>query len=76
MEANDGKQPGSVIDELTEPATFIEIKTDRSEAYVGNVQLSNDDRKFDTRSYLFPITKSVIQANSAISDSDQNPGWE
>ena len=75
-EANDGKEPGSVIDELTEPATFIEIKTDRTAAYVGNVQLSNDDRRFDVRSYLFPITKSVIQANSAISESDQNPGWE
>ncbi|MDE6180154.1 MAG: RagB/SusD family nutrient uptake outer membrane protein, partial [Phocaeicola sp.] len=76
MEANDGKQPGSVINELTEPATFIEIKTDRTAAYVGNVQLSNDARKFDVRSYLFPITKSVIQANSAINESDQNPGWE
>lgn len=75
-EANDGKEPGSVIDELTEPATFIEIKTDRTAAYVGNVQLSNDDRRFDVRSYLFPITKSVIQANSAINESDQNPGWE
>lgn len=75
-EANDGKAPGSVIDELTEPATFIEIKTDRTAAYVGNVQLSNDTRRFDVRSYLFPITKSVIQANSAINESDQNPGWE
>ena len=75
-EANDGKAPGSVIDELTAPATFIEIKTDRTAAYVGNVQLSNDQRTFDTRSYLFPITKSVIQANSAIKDTDQNPGWE
>lgn len=75
-EANDGKEPGGVINELMEPATFIEIKTDRTAAYVGNVQLSNDDRKFDVRSYLFPITKSVIQANSAISDADQNPGWE
>ncbi len=75
-EANDGKEPGSVIDELIEPATFIEIKTDRTAAYVGNVQLSNDDRTFDVRSYLFPITKSVIQANSAINESDQNPGWE
>lgn len=75
-EANNGKAPGSVIDELTAPATFIEIKTDRTAAYVGNVQLSNDQRTFDTRSYLFPITKSVIQANSAIKDTDQNPGWE
>ncbi|WP_289161156.1 RagB/SusD family nutrient uptake outer membrane protein [uncultured Parabacteroides sp.] len=75
-EANDGKAPGSVIDELCEPATFIEISKDRSAAYVGNVQFSNDERKFDTRSYLFPITKSVINANPAITDADQNPGWE
>lgn len=75
-EANDGKAPGSVIDELTQPATFVEIKTDRSAMYVGQVQLQNNQRRFDVRSYLFPITKSVIQANSAISDADQNPGWE
>lgn len=75
-EANDGKAPSSVIDELCEPATFIEISKDRSAAYVGNVQFSNDERKFDTRSYLFPITKSVINANPAITDADQNPGWE
>lgn len=75
-EANDGKAPSSVIDELCEPATFIEISKDRSAAYVGNVQFSNDERRFDTRSYLFPITKSVINANPAITDADQNPGWE
>lgn len=75
-EANDGKAPSSVIDELCEPATFIEISKDRSAAYVGNVQFSNDERTFDTRSYLFPITKSVINANPAITDADQNPGWE
>ncbi len=75
-EANDGKAPGSTIEELNRPATFIEINADRSAAYVGNVQMQNDQRRFDVRSYLFPITKSIIQANSAISDSDQNPGWE
>ena len=75
-EANDGKAPGSVINELTEPATFIEIKPDHSAFYIGNVQLSNDKRAFDTRSYLFPIPKSLIRANSAINESDQNPGWE
>ncbi|AVM53157.1 putative outer membrane starch-binding protein [Bacteroides zoogleoformans] len=75
-EANDGKEPGSVIDELCEPATFIEINKERTAAFVGNVQQQNDQRKFDIRSYLFPITKSVIQANSAISDADQNKGWE
>ena len=75
-EANDGKSPGSIIDELAEPATFIEINADRNAVYVGKMQYQNDLRHFDTRSYLFPITKSVINANSAISDSDQNPGWE
>ena len=75
-EANDGKDPGSVIDELCTPATFIEIATDRSAAFVGNVQFANDKRTFDVRSYLFPITKGVIQANEAITDADQNPGWE
>lgn len=75
-DANDGKAPGSIIDELCKPATFIEIATDRSAAFVGNVQFSNDKRNFDVRSYLFPITKGVIQANGAITDKDQNPGWE
>ena len=51
-EANDGKAPGSVIDELIQPATFVEIKTDRSAMYVGQVQLQNNQRKFDVRSYL------------------------
>jgi SusD family. len=76
QEANDGKAPSSTIEELNAPATFIEINSDRTAAFVGNVQMQNDQRRFDTRSYLFPITKSLIQANSAISDADQNPGWE
>jgi len=75
-EANDGKAPGSIIDELCEPSTFIEIAADRSAAYIGEVQFSNNERTFDTRSYLFPIPKSLIEANDAIEDSDQNPGWE
>ncbi|MDE5838096.1 MAG: RagB/SusD family nutrient uptake outer membrane protein [Paramuribaculum sp.] len=75
-EANDGKAPSSVIDELTEPATFIEINRDRDAAFVGIVQFSNNQRAFDTRSYLFPIPQSLINANSAITNADQNPGWE
>lgn len=75
--ANDNKQPKAVIDELTEPATFIEIRRDRKAAFVGKVAVRfNDQRRFDTRSYLFPITRGLIQANSAINDTDQNPGWE
>lgn len=75
-EANDGKAPSSVIDELTEPATFIEINRDRNAAFVGLVQFQNNQRTFDTRSYLFPIPQSLINANSAITNADQNPGWE
>ncbi len=75
-EANDGKAPSSVIDELTEPATFIEINRDRDAAFVGIVQFQNNQRAFDTRSYLFPIPQSLINANSAITNADQNPGWE
>lgn len=75
-DANDGKAPSSVIDELTEPATFIEINRDRNAAFVGIVQFQNNQRTFDTRSYLFPIPQSLINANSAITNADQNPGWE
>ncbi len=75
-EANDGKAPSSVIDELTEPATFIEINRDGDAAVVGIIQFQNNQRAFDTRSYLFPIPQSLINANSAITNADQNPGWE
>ncbi len=74
--ANDGKPSKSVIDELTESATFIEINRDRNAAFVGYVQFQNNMRTFDTRSYLFPIPQSLINANSAITNADQNPGWE
>lgn len=71
-----GNTPGGVIEELCEPVTFIEINADRSAAYVGNVLMSNDQRTFDVKSYLMPIPKGLINSNPAISDSDQNPGWE
>lgn len=75
-EANDGKAPSSVIDELCAPATYLEINRDRNAAYVGNVRFSNDQRTFNVRSYLMPIPQSLINANSAITNADQNPGWE
>lgn len=74
-EANDGKEPSGLIDELSEPATFIEINRDRNAGFVGNVQFQNNARTFDTRAYLFPIPQSLINANSAITTADQNPGW-
>ncbi len=75
-EANNGKAPSSTIDELNTPATFIEINRDRDAAFVGVVQFSNDERVFETRSYLYPIPLGLINANSAITNADQNPGWE
>ena len=65
-----------MIDELNCPATFPEISEDRTAVYIGNVQFENDKRQFiTTRGYLFPIPQGQINANSALSDRDQNPGW-
>jgi len=75
--ANDDKPSKSSIKELETPDQFIEINEDRDAFFIGNVGNLHDQRKFDpTRQYLFPITKSVINANPAITDKDQNPGWE
>ena len=75
-EANDGNQPGGMINELNCPATFPEISSDGKAVYIGNVQFMNDKREFKPeRGYLFPIPQSVINANAAIDDTDQNPGW-
>lgn len=71
-----GNAPGGVIEELCEPVTFIEINADRSAAYVGNVLRNNDERTFDVKSYLMPIPRGLINSNPAITDADQNPGWE
>lgn len=67
---------GGIIKELCEPATFIEISKEREAAYVGNIQMNNDQRTFDVKSYLFPIPQGLINSNPAISSADQNPGWE
>lgn len=75
-EANEGNQPGGMINELNCPATFPEIAADGTAVYIGNVQFLNDQREFKPeRGYLFPIPQSVINANAAIEDADQNPGW-
>lgn len=75
-EANDGNQPGGVIAELNAPATFPEISSDGKAVYIGNVQFMNNKREFKPeRAYLFPIPRSVINANAAIDEADQNPGW-
>ena len=74
-EANHGKPAGDIIPELSSPATFIEISQDRHRMFVGTIGYTNADRTFSKKRYLFPITQSIINANSAINDSDQNPGW-
>lgn len=75
-EANHGNAPGGNIPELNEPATFPEISADGTAVYIGNVQFQNNEREFKpARGYLFPIPKGQINANSALSDKDQNPGW-
>lgn len=75
-EANDNRAPGGVIEELNTPATFPEISADRKAIYIGNIQFQNDRREFkNERGYLFPIPQGQINANNALSDKDQNPGW-
>ena len=39
---------------------------------VGN---GNADRTFSKKRYLYPIPQSLINANSAITEKDQNPLW-
>lgn len=75
-EANNGEAPNGIIEELNSPATFPEISADRKAVYIGNIQFQNDKREFkNERAYLFPIPQGLINANNAITDQDQNPGW-
>lgn len=75
-EANNGEPSGSeIISELRTPATFIEISSDRHRMFIGTQGYENSDRKFSKRRYLFPIPQSLINANSAVTEKDQNPYW-
>ncbi|WP_448779873.1 RagB/SusD family nutrient uptake outer membrane protein [Bacteroides congonensis] len=75
-EANDGQPAGSeVIKELRTPATFIEISSDRHRMFIGTQGYGNADRTFSKKRYLYPIPQSLINANSAITEKDQNPLW-
>ena len=75
-EANDGQPSGSeVIKELRTPATFIEISSDRHRMFIGTQGYGNADRTFSKKRYLYPIPQSLINANSAITEKDQNPLW-
>ena len=75
-EANYGNAPAGNIPELDEDAYLIEINRDRNAAFIGICQYGNNERRFlPDRGYLFPIPQSVINANPALSDADQNPGY-
>lgn len=72
-EANSNKEPSDIIEELNEPATFIEISKDRQRCFVGNIGFSNNERKFNTRRYLFPIPQGERNKNEML--KPQNPDW-
>lgn len=75
-EANYGYAPKSTIPELTESPSLIEINRDRNAAFIGQCQYNNNERAFNPdRDYLFPIPQSLINANPALSNADQNPGY-
>lgn len=75
-EANNGEAPGSeVIEELRTPATFIEISSDRHRMFIGKQGYENDNRTFSKRRYFFPIPQGLINANSAVTEKEQNPYW-
>lgn len=72
-EANANRPAGDIILELNIPATFIEISSNRHRMFIGTQGYTNADRVFSKKRYLFPIPQGVINANSALSEKDQNP---
>jgi hypothetical protein len=73
-DANSGREPGAKIVELEQPATFMEISSDRqSYQVIKFIYNNNQIRVFDnTRRYLFPIPQAQIVRNPKFT---QNPGW-
>ena len=73
-----GKEEGlDVIPELSTPPTAIEISEDGKSYRFIDVPVvhSANNRNFTSRRYFFPIPKSEILTNKALTN-DQNPGWE
>ena len=48
---------------------------DRHRMFIGTQGYGNADRTFSKKRYLYPIPQSLINANSAITEKDQNPLW-
>ena len=75
-EANYGHPSKGEIPELTEAATFIEINQQREIAFVAELGNMNNMRLFPGPTYyLFPVAQTLIDANPAVTDADQNPGY-
>lgn len=75
-EANYGNPSEGSIPELNEPANYIELDRDLNTAMIQSMSHQNDMRFFEVpKRYLFPIPQSLINANPAISNADQNPGY-
>ncbi len=76
-DANEGKAPGDIIDDLEEPVYKIQITKDRKRFYIQQIKTYRSwNRNFSTRRYLLPIPQGHLdtRAASGIIDS-QNEGW-
>lgn len=76
-DANDGKAPGDVIDDLNEPVYKIQITKDRKRFYIQQIKTYRSwNRKFSTKRYLLPIPQGQLDTRAASGIMDaQNEGW-
>lgn len=76
-DANDGKAPGDVIDDLNEPVYKIQITKDRKRFYIQQIKTYRSwDRNFSTKRYLLPIPQGQLDTRAASGIMDaQNEGW-
>lgn len=75
-EANHGNPSQGNIPELNEAANYIEINRELNTAMIQSMSHQNDMRFFEVpKRYLFPIPQGLINANTAVTEADQNPGY-
>ena len=76
-DANDGKAPGSIIDDLNEPVYKIQITKDRKRFYIQQIKTYRSwNRNFSTKRYLLPIPQGELDTRAASGIVDvQNEGW-
>lgn len=77
-DANYGKGPGEIIEDLNKPVSRIQISADRKSFFIGQIIVNNAwDRNFTTKRYLWPIPQSFLNGRAAYGIIDkQNPGWD